>query len=60
MEKKRFKKWNQNNDNNLVVLDLMLPKIDGMEVCKTFASNKNNTPILMLTAKDENLIKYMV
>lgn len=37
---------------DLVVLDLMLPKMDGMEVCKTIRKQNNNVPILMLTAKD--------
>ncbi|MGM8366271.1 response regulator transcription factor [Virgibacillus sp. W0181] len=38
---------------DLIVLDLMLPKMDGMEVCKQLRLNNNNTPIIMLTAKDE-------
>src|SRR5699024_5791927 len=37
----------------LVVLDIMLPKKDGIEVCKTIRSDKNLVPILMLTAKDD-------
>ena len=37
----------------LVVLDVMLPKKDGIEVCKTIRSDKNLVPILMLTAKDD-------
>ncbi len=37
---------------NVVVLDLMLPKISGEEVCKRIRS-RSNTPILMLTAKTE-------
>ena len=36
----------------LIVLDVMLPKKDGIEVCKTIRSDKNLVPILMLTAKD--------
>lgn len=31
----------------------MLPKKDGIEVCKTIRSDKNLVPILMLTAKDD-------
>lgn len=38
---------------DIVVLDLMLPKKDGIEVCKTIRANKNAVPILMLTAKDD-------
>lgn len=37
----------------LIVLDVMLPKKDGIEVCKTIRSDKNLVPILMLTAKDD-------
>jgi two-component system, OmpR family, response regulator ArlR len=36
---------------DLVVLDLMLPKLDGMEVCSRIRA-KSNVPIIMLTAKD--------
>lgn len=34
---------------DLVVLDVMLPEMDGIEVCKTIRSDKNQVPILMLT-----------
>lgn len=36
-----------------VVLDIMLPKVDGISVLKTLRANKNKTPILLLTAKSE-------
>ena len=36
----------------LIVLDLMLPKIDGWQVCEQLRAAKNQTPILMLTARD--------
>ena len=36
-----------------VILDIMLPKMDGYEVLKTFRSNNNFVPVLMLTAKSE-------
>jgi two-component system response regulator MprA len=36
----------------LVVLDLMLPGIDGLEVCRRLRASGNQVPILMLTAKD--------
>lgn len=36
---------------DLIVLDLMLPKIDGIELCKNLRENKIKTPILMLTAR---------
>jgi two-component system, OmpR family, alkaline phosphatase synthesis response regulator PhoP len=44
---------------DLIVLDLMLPGMDGMEICKSLRQEKNNTPILMLTAKDEELDKIL-
>jgi two-component system alkaline phosphatase synthesis response regulator PhoP len=43
------------NDLDFIILDLMLPKMDGMDVCKNLRLNKVNTPILMLTAKDDEL-----
>ena len=42
---------------DLVILDIMLPGMDGLEVCKILRANKEtrNTPILMLTAKSSEL-----
>jgi len=40
------------NEYDLIVLDLMIPKIDGLEVLKRVRGNRNNVPILVLTAKD--------
>jgi DNA-binding response OmpR family regulator len=37
---------------DLIVLDIMLPKKDGITVCRDLRAKKVNTPILMLTAKD--------
>ncbi len=39
----------------LVLLDLMLPKLDGFEVCRILRSEKINIPILMLTARDDEI-----
>ncbi len=39
----------------LVILDLMLPDMDGIEVCKSIRATSTYTPILMLTAKSEEL-----
>lgn len=44
---------------DLIVLDLMLPEMDGIEVCKYLRNNKIDTPILMLTAKDEEFDKVL-
>ncbi|GAB6726389.1 DNA-binding response regulator [Bacillus thuringiensis] len=49
--------FNQNN-YNLFILDLMMPKIDGIEVCKKLR-DKTNVPILMLTAKDHEVDKIL-
>ncbi|NMA80482.1 MAG: response regulator transcription factor, partial [Jeotgalicoccus halophilus] len=38
---------------------LMLPGMDGMDVCKTLRQEKINTPILMLTAKDDEFDKIL-
>lgn len=48
-----------NNQLDFIILDLMLPKMDGMDVCKNLRQNKINTPILMLTAKDDELEKII-
>ncbi len=37
---------------DLIVLDIMLPIKDGLEVCRSLRSRRINTPILMLTARD--------
>ncbi|MCZ0717499.1 response regulator transcription factor [Aerococcus kribbianus] len=44
---------------DFIILDLMLPKLDGMEVCKKARQEKIETPILMLTAKDDELEKII-
>lgn len=45
-------------DADLVVLDLMLPQIDGLEVCRQIRSTRN-TPIIMLTARAEETDKLI-
>ena len=40
-----------NNHVDLVILDIMMPKIDGYELTKIIRENDNNLPILMVTAK---------
>ena len=37
---------------DLVVLDLLMPDVDGLEVCRTLRARGNETPILILTARD--------
>ena len=43
---------------DLVVLDLMLPKLDGLEVCKRLRAG-SSVPIIMLTARDDELDKVL-
>ena len=43
----------------LIVLDVMLPKKHGIEVCKTIRSDKNLVAILMLTAKDDEFDRVL-
>ncbi len=45
-----------NEDFDLVILDLMLPGIDGFEICKRFREAKN-TPIIIISAKKEDIDK---
>jgi DNA-binding response OmpR family regulator len=40
-------------DYDLIILDLMLPKMDGTQVCMNLRNDSIHTPILMLTAKSE-------
>lgn len=44
---------------DLVILDIMLPGIDGMEVCRRIRSEQINVPVLMLTAKSEEIDKVL-
>lgn len=43
------------NESDALVLDLMMPVIDGLTVCRVLRSEKNRIPILMLTARSETL-----
>ncbi|MFC7393680.1 winged helix-turn-helix domain-containing protein [Scopulibacillus cellulosilyticus] len=49
----------QNYSPDLIVLDLMLPEMGGLNVCKTLRQNQMFIPILMLTAKDDELDKIL-
>ena len=48
----------QENHYDIILLDLMLPKIDGLEVCQQIR-DFSNVPIVMLTAKGEDMDKIM-
>jgi two-component system, OmpR family, alkaline phosphatase synthesis response regulator PhoP len=47
------------NNYNLIVLDLMLPKIDGLEICRKIRNKEHYTPVLMLTSKSEEFDKVL-
>ncbi len=49
----------QKNKFDLIVLDIMLPTMDGLEICRRVRADKILTPILMLTAKSEELDKVL-
>lgn len=44
---------------DLIILDIMLPKMDGFEVCKHLRKEEITTPILMLTAKSQEIDKVL-
>ena len=44
---------------DLVLLDLMLPGMDGLQVCKALRSSSQYIPIIMLTAKDDDVDKIV-
>lgn len=43
----------------LIVLDVMLPKVDGFDVCRRLRSAGDEVPIIMLTARDEDIDKIL-
>ncbi|MEN2467073.1 response regulator transcription factor [Ornithinibacillus sp. JPR2-1] len=47
------------NTYDFIILDLMLPEMDGIEVCKHLRRNHIDTPVLMLTARDEEFDKVL-
>ncbi len=44
---------------DLVILDVMLPEMDGIEVCQKIRANNIKSPIMMLTAKSEEIDKVL-
>jgi two-component system, OmpR family, alkaline phosphatase synthesis response regulator PhoP len=45
--------WLQNKRSELIVLDVMLPFVDGFTVCRTLRERGDNTPVLFLTARGD-------
>jgi len=46
-------------DIDLIILDVMLPKMSGFDVCKQLRSSGNATPIIMLTARGQEIDKVV-
>ena len=49
----------QAEDFDLIILDIMLPGLDGMEICKRIRMEDRLTPIMMLTSRSEELDKVL-
>ena len=47
----------QTQDPDLILLDIMLPEMDGFEVCKALRDGGSNVPIIMLTAREDETDK---
>ena len=47
----------QTKDPDLILLDVMLPKMNGFDICKTLRGENRTTPIIMLTAREEEMDK---
>jgi DNA-binding response OmpR family regulator len=46
-------------DLDLIILDVMLPKLSGFDICKHLRGNGNTTPIIMLTARGQEIDKVV-
>jgi DNA-binding response OmpR family regulator len=44
---------------DLIVLDLNLPRMDGLEICRTLRAERDNTPILMLTSRSGEIDRVL-
>src|SRR4030095_331773 len=44
---------------DLIILDIMLPDMNGVEICRRLRLEKNTTPVLMLTARSEEIDKII-
>jgi len=47
------------NEFDLIILDIMLPELNGFEVCKELRKSNIHTPIIMLTAKSQEIDKVV-
>jgi two-component system alkaline phosphatase synthesis response regulator PhoP len=46
-------------DHDVIILDVMLPKKSGLDVCRELRKSGNNTPIIMLTARGQEVDKVV-
>ena len=51
---RRALQWLEANSCGLVLLDVMLPEVDGFTVCRTLRERGDNTPVLFLTARGDS------
>jgi two-component system alkaline phosphatase synthesis response regulator PhoP len=49
----------EQNPPDLIILDLMLPYLNGHEICKKLRQDGNNVPVIMLTVKDQEIDKVL-
>jgi DNA-binding response OmpR family regulator len=49
----------RDHNPDLIILDIMLPELDGYEVCKKIRMEGNTTPVIMLTVKDKEIDKVL-
>ena len=48
-----------NGNHDLILLDIMLPKLGGLDVCRRLRSRGVNTPVIMLTARGQEIDKVL-
>jgi two-component system alkaline phosphatase synthesis response regulator PhoP len=51
--------FTREKEPDLIILDIMLPELDGYEVCKQLRAEGNHTPIIMLTVKNTEIDKVL-
>ena len=49
----------KDHNPDLIILDIMLPGLDGYEVCKKLRMEGNTIPVIMLTVKDKEIDKVL-
>ena len=49
----------QSEKPDLILLDVMLPKMNGFDVCRTLRKGRNNVPVVILTAREEETDKVL-